>query len=57
MTADQLDKLKEDFLTWSGGWPPESEDQITVYVDYAMNTSLNESEVRWALRELMNADS
>ena len=28
--------LIADFTKWSGGFPPESRDQITVYLDYAL---------------------
>jgi hypothetical protein len=28
--------IKADFMEWSGGFPPESPEQITVYIDYAI---------------------
>lgn len=34
MAQKKWPELEEDFETWSGGFPPESEDQVTVYVDY-----------------------
>jgi hypothetical protein len=35
MTEEKWRELEEDFRTWSGGFPPESEFQIIVYIDYA----------------------
>ncbi len=49
------EKLKEHFLEWSGGCPPESNYQITVYVDYAAEIEDDEF-VREALRDWMNED-
>jgi len=35
MNQQEIEQLKSDFRQWSGGFPPESADQITVYLDYA----------------------
>jgi hypothetical protein len=34
MDVEKWLELEEDFRTWSGGFPPESEDQVIVYMDY-----------------------
>jgi hypothetical protein len=39
-------ELEEDFETWSGGFPPESDYQVIVYVDYANPFPDREQEVR-----------
>ena len=36
MTECERKALIEDFQQWSGGFPPESDYQITVYIDYAL---------------------
>jgi hypothetical protein len=53
MDQDAVQQLKEDFLEWSGGFPPESNDQITVYVDYARTLDLLEEDTREVLRQWM----
>lgn len=35
MATNKWTELEEDFENWSGGFPPESEYQVIVYVDYA----------------------
>ena len=35
MTEQKWTELEDDFLEWSGGTPPDSMHQVTVYVDYA----------------------
>jgi len=39
-TNEQLAALREHFLEWSGGFPPESVDKITVYLDYARESNM-----------------
>ena len=34
-------RIQRDFEEWSGGFPPESEWQITVYLDYALNVEID----------------
>jgi hypothetical protein len=43
--------IRDDFLKWTGGFPPESDDQITVYLDYACPIAGDETELRSFLRE------
>jgi len=46
--------IKADFEEWSGGFPPESDDQITVYVENTLPADVDESAARQFLREWMN---
>jgi hypothetical protein len=46
MTAAEI---KTDFLQWSGGFEPDSAEQITVYVDYARHIETDEEYVRRVL--------
>jgi hypothetical protein len=54
MAAELIDpekqRVREDFEAWSGGFPPESADQIEVYVLYAVLSDLDEEAVRRWLR-------
>jgi hypothetical protein len=36
--------LAKDFMEWSGGFPPESDHQITVYLDYALPAGFDRQE-------------
>jgi hypothetical protein len=57
MDNEAISLLKEDFRSWSGGFSPESVYQITVYVDYAMNTDLGTpEEIREALLDWIGSD-
>lgn len=46
MTAEEI---KADFLEWSGGFEPDTPEQITVYVDYARHTDTDADYVRRVL--------
>jgi len=39
-------ELEEHFRIWTGGFPPDSMHEITVYVDYASPFESREQEVR-----------
>jgi hypothetical protein len=45
--------LRSDFEGWSGGFPPESDYQITVYVDYALGIEIDTEVARQILRDWM----
>ena len=45
--------IKQDFLTWSGGFPPESDEQIFVYVETARSSETDDEEVRNLLKTWM----
>lgn len=56
MDQNLADALKTDFKKWSGGFPPESDYQITVYIDYAAPNDTDAEEVRGLMRTWMNSD-
>lgn len=43
--------IREDFLTWSGGFSPDSDMEIFVYIEYAAPRDIDKQE----LTELLNA--
>jgi hypothetical protein len=56
MDKARLDAIKDDFLTWSGGFPPDSEQHIFIYLEYAYDANAgDEDEVRKMLRVWMVA--
>lgn len=46
--------IKADFEEWSGGFPPESYYQITVYVENTMPADADEAAVRKFILQWMN---
>ena len=48
------ESIREDFLAWSGGFPPESEAQISSYVDTAMPMDADPVAVRQFLTAWMS---
>jgi hypothetical protein len=57
MTEEQTEKVKRHFLEWSGGFEPETEYQIIVYVDYARLSDVDRDETLECLEGWMLADS
>ena len=55
MSDSELQPFKADFLEWTGGFEPETEEDITTYVDTSMPFDLNAEDVRTALLEWMRA--
>jgi hypothetical protein len=55
MDAKTARDVIEDFRTWSGGFPPDSEQEIFVYVEYARDERLDAVEVTRLLRDWMEA--
>jgi hypothetical protein len=53
MTAEIIQKLKEDYLEWTGGCTPDDEDEIFVYIELAMEPGPDAEEVRMVLRGWM----
>ena len=51
-----VSELKAAFLDWSGGFPPESPDQITVYIDYGMSVEMDPVLARQALEAWMQEE-
>jgi len=54
MKQKAIESLKRDFSEWSGGFEPESSEQITVYIDYACPARADLGEVRLVLMDWMN---
>jgi len=48
--------IRADFETWSGGFPPESEQQIFVYVTTALSKNWDDNMVLELLRSWMAAE-
>ena len=53
MSDSELKLLKADFLEWTGGFEPETEEDIAAYVDTSMPFDLKPEEAREALRKWM----
>lgn len=51
--GDYLDRVRQDFEAWSGGFPPESPEQVAIYVTYALSKDLLAEAVRdWLLTQI-----
>ena len=46
-----IERLKGDFLEWTGGFEPETDEQITTYVATSMPFDLDPNEATGALQE------
>jgi hypothetical protein len=55
MADSELQSFRADFLQWTGGFEPETEDDIAVYVGTSVPLDLNPEEARDVLRECMRA--
>ncbi len=53
MNEQTANTIKAEFLEWSGGFTPESDYQITVYIDYALSVENDPEPARKLLREWM----
>ena len=56
MDQQTAQAIQADFRAWSGGFPPESEQQIYVYVDVAAPGDTDGQEVRDVLRAWMHME-
>jgi hypothetical protein len=56
MDDQTANAIRADFEEWSGGFAPESDHQITVYIDYAAPFDMDDEEVRRLLRAWMCED-
>ena len=57
MDKRTIKRIKADFRRWSGGFSPESGDQITVYIDYALHRGIDRDEAREMLWEWMESEA
>ncbi|MCC6127331.1 MAG: hypothetical protein IT426_20405 [Pirellulales bacterium] len=56
MDAKATQTVRKDFLAWTGGFPPDSEMQIFVYMEYAHGADRPDADdVREMLRDWMNS--
>ncbi|MDZ4780477.1 MAG: hypothetical protein SGJ19_09520 [Planctomycetia bacterium] len=55
MTEQQATDIRNDYLSWSGGWPPDSEESIFVYVETSVPVGHDDREVIALLRQWMLA--
>jgi hypothetical protein len=53
MTTTQQVAVREDFLAWSGGQPPDSPFEIFTYCELAMPIGIDAEEVRSMLKKWM----
>lgn len=53
MDDAMLARLKQTFREWSGGFPPDSSHEVTVFIDYAMESEFDAFEARVQLLEWM----
>jgi hypothetical protein len=53
----ELDALKQDYLEWTGGFSPETEEDIRTYVESSMPFDLDHNEATEALRLWMQAEA
>ena len=58
MDEQTAKEIKRDFWIWSGGFPPDSDDQIYVYIDAAapVDAGAPDAELWDLLRSWMNED-
>jgi hypothetical protein len=54
MYTKTVEAVREDFLEWSGGFPPDSEQMIFIFMEYALSSDVDDCErVRQMLRDWM----
>jgi hypothetical protein len=56
MDEHTANRIKNDFEIWSGGFPPESDFQIYVYIDTAKSLDVADADLWNLLRTWMNED-
>ena len=56
MDPQTAEAVKRDFLAWSGGCPPDSDQQIFVYVEYALSIDIDAIEVSNMLKDWMQEE-
>jgi len=57
MDKKQRVEIKKDFLTWTGGFPPDSETTVFLYIEYASPADSNDNEVRAILLDWLEKSS
>lgn len=54
LTPESIEKLKQHYLRWTGGFPPDDDEQIFTYIELAMESGPDPEEVRLLLRRWMS---
>lgn len=58
MDTNLTNAVRRDFLSWTGGFPPDSEQQIFIYLEYACEIAVADAdEVRAFLRKWMETEN
>jgi hypothetical protein len=57
MDNEAFQAIKRDFMDWSGGFPPESDHEISVYIEAAKPTDSSDAELWALLRMWMNEEN
>jgi hypothetical protein len=57
MNEQNAAAIKADFAEWSGGFPPESPEQVTVYIDYACPNTADSTLIREILLAWMQQEA
>jgi hypothetical protein len=53
MKLTEIEALKADFLEWTGGFNPETDEDIEVYIETSMPLDIDDDEARDILRNWM----
>jgi hypothetical protein len=54
MTEEQIKLLKEDFLRWTGGFEPDSPEEIYCYIDASLAVGVNPEDARAVLMKWLS---
>ncbi|MEN6458046.1 MAG: hypothetical protein ABFC63_03885 [Thermoguttaceae bacterium] len=58
MNRNSTRTIEQSFLDWSGGFPPDSEQQIFIYMEYVYGAdAVDADETRDVLRDWLLAES
>lgn len=55
MQQTKADRLMDDFLSWSGGFPPDSDQQIFVYIETSCPEHFGADFARTILKDWMTS--
>jgi hypothetical protein len=54
MTSEMIQKLKDDYLAWTGGFAPDDDEAIFSFIELGMQSGPDPEEARFVLRQWMN---
>ena len=55
MNYEDRRRIRRDYLEWSGGFPPETQEDVQLYVEVASSRDDDDADVIQVLNEWMNA--